>query len=359
MTSHINSDCPDFLYDNLIPDFMFHSWVQAGINDYVETTQNLHKIGQFNCPIVSKVGWIGNVGTHYTRRVLFEMGKLNGDIMDIMDCGNWFKNENQNEKLLRLNCRNYMSLEDLTKKYKFLIDIQGAGYSGRTKILLWSHRPLLIVERNPVEFFYKDLKPFLHYIPVKEDLSNLIEQVNWCFDNYEKALEIAENAYLFCTLNLTREACYKQIDKIIKMKLSEKYCHITDKYSYITSEYSYIETNLKVDMNVKKIKVKGSNDFHLFINGIEIVFGSHNNTNSMFRIGKQTRPILTINGSPCLKNEYNVISLQKTTDSVVVICNPDLPNLLIEFKIPVHLFDNENDFNVSISSWDSLLIWEF
>ena len=33
-----------------------------------------------------------------------------------------------------------------------------------------------------------------HYIPVNRDLSDLIEKTQWCLDNYEKAVQIAENA---------------------------------------------------------------------------------------------------------------------------------------------------------------------
>jgi len=108
-----------------------------------------------------------------------------------------------------------ISTTDLVKTYSLLIDIEGCGYSGRLKHLLWSHRPLLLVDRPHKEFFFEHLKEWVHYIPVKRDLSDLIEKTKWCIDNYDKALIIAENAFQFSKVYLTRDACYDKWNDII------------------------------------------------------------------------------------------------------------------------------------------------
>jgi hypothetical protein len=105
------------------------------------------------------------------------------------------------------NINHFLSLPDLIK-YKYLIDIGDNGYSGRLKYLLFSKRPLLVVDRNYIEYFYDDLIPYKHYIPVKNDLSNLLEQINWIKTNPEKSLEIANNAFDYAIDNFT-------IDKLI------------------------------------------------------------------------------------------------------------------------------------------------
>lgn len=113
------------------------------------------------------------------------------------------------------NSTKYISLPELVSMYSILIDIEGNGYSGRLKYLLWSHRPVIIIDRPHKEFFFKYLKEWEHYIPVKQDLSDLIEKTEWCLNNYDKAKIIAENAYQFSKTYLTREACYKQWNNII------------------------------------------------------------------------------------------------------------------------------------------------
>ena len=201
-------------YKNLIPDFVFHSWPQVGINDYENFVNEIDSAGLNNYEI-HKVGWIGNLNTNFRRKQLFEIGNNNKDLFDIFNM-NWIKSNNT-----LLNSTKYIYTPDLIKKYSMLIDIEGAGpYSARLKTLLWSHRPLLLVDRPGKEFFFEFLKEWEHYIPVKRDLSDLIEKTKWCLDNYDKALIIAENAYQFSKTHLTRDACYEKWNNIIVSKSS-------------------------------------------------------------------------------------------------------------------------------------------
>jgi len=93
--------------------------------------------------------------------------------------------------------------------------MEGNGYSGRLKHLLWSHRPVIIVDREHKEFFFDKLEPGKHYIPVKRDLSDLIINIKWCLENEKESKIIAENAYQFSKLYLTREYCFKKWNDII------------------------------------------------------------------------------------------------------------------------------------------------
>jgi hypothetical protein len=195
-------------YNKLIPDFNFHGWPQVGINDYEEFIKLIDIAGNEKYEI-NKVGWIGSINTNHKRRQLYNIGNNNSDIFDIIDMY-WI-----NSGKVKLNATRYMSTIDLVKNYSILIDIEGIGYSGRLKHLLWSHRPVLLVDREHKEYFFEHLIEWVHYIPVKGDFSDLIEKTQWCINNYNEACIIAENAYEFSKIYLTREACYKQWNKII------------------------------------------------------------------------------------------------------------------------------------------------
>jgi hypothetical protein len=197
-----------YSYNNTVPDFNFHSWPESGIKNYTEFTNDISNAGLDNF-IINKVGWIGNINTNPNRRILLEIGKKHNDILDIIDMS-WKKSDK-----IELNYSKYISTPDLAKTYSILIDIEGNGYSGRLKHLLWSHRPVLLVDRPHKEYFFEFLKEWKHYIPVERDLSDLIEKTKWCINNYDKAKQIAENAYDFSKQYLTRQACYKQWDKVI------------------------------------------------------------------------------------------------------------------------------------------------
>jgi hypothetical protein len=177
------------------PDFSSHHWPSANISSF-EETKKLIIIASKTDPTINKVGWFGNIhspGTdvieHHTRPLLKKIGDENPDLFDIFHI-------NPINGIIDDKVTNYKSFETLTK-YKYLIDIGGNGYSGRLKYLLFSQRPVLIVDRVYIEYFYEDLIPFVHFIPVKEDLSDLIVQVNWMKNNPEKSLDIANNAFEF------------------------------------------------------------------------------------------------------------------------------------------------------------------
>ncbi len=53
------------------------------------------------------------------------------------------------------------------------------------------------------------LKPYIHYVPVKSDLSDLIEKIQWCRDNDEKCKEISQEALKFYQTYLSRESIFR------------------------------------------------------------------------------------------------------------------------------------------------------
>jgi hypothetical protein len=111
-------------------------------------------------------------------------------------------------------CTRHMPLHEMIENYAYLLDIGGWGYSGRLKYLLFSRRPLLFVQRRYVEYFHEDLIPYYHYIPVKEDLSDLVSQASWMMENREKAHNIAENAYQYAVANLTQAKAYERARQV-------------------------------------------------------------------------------------------------------------------------------------------------
>lgn len=96
----------------------------------------------------------------------------------------------------RFQATKYVSLPDHCK-YKYLLDIRGYGWSGRLKFLLYTQRPIFFVERNLRDYSSDGLEPFVHYIPVKEDLSDLEEMYQWAESHPLECKKIATNALRF------------------------------------------------------------------------------------------------------------------------------------------------------------------
>ena len=45
-----------------------------------------------------------------------------------------------------------------------------------------------------VDSYYDSLVPWVHYVPVNENMDDLEEKIQWLMENDEKAREISENA---------------------------------------------------------------------------------------------------------------------------------------------------------------------
>lgn len=94
-------------------------------------------------------------------------------------------------------------------KYKFLLDVDGNTCSWqRMYWILLSNSLLLKQVTSNIEWYYGTLKPYEHYIPVKEDLSDLLEKIDWAKSNDINAQRIAVNATELARKNLNEEMIY-------------------------------------------------------------------------------------------------------------------------------------------------------
>lgn len=88
-------------------------------------------------------------------------------------------------------------------KYKYQIALDGnictfPGYQWR----LLSNCTVFKQQSNDMTWFYRALKPYKHYIPVKHDLSDLKQKIKWADDYPNKAKKIAKNGMHFAKRNL-------------------------------------------------------------------------------------------------------------------------------------------------------------
>ena len=102
--------------------------------------------------------------------------------------------------------------------YKYLIAVDGNTCTWeRLPWIMLSQSVLVKQETANIEWFYPALKPYVHYIPIKEDLSNLLEQIEW-MKGHDSELEIiSQNSYNFAKNNLMPE----QIDQQMAIVLNE------------------------------------------------------------------------------------------------------------------------------------------
>ena len=88
-----------------------------------------------------------------------------------------------------------VSLDEMFK-YKIFMIIDGNVIASNH---MWGFATgcVPVIISNAKCWFIEYLEPFVNYIPIKYDLSDLKEKIRWILDNDEKAKEIAQNAFKF------------------------------------------------------------------------------------------------------------------------------------------------------------------
>jgi protein glucosyltransferase len=94
--------------------------------------------------------------------------------------------------------------------YKYLFNFRGVAASFRFKHLFLCKSLVFHVGDEWIEFFYPELKPWVHYIPVSVSLKEVRELLEFAHENDQVAQEIADRGYNFVANHLTLKevSCY-------------------------------------------------------------------------------------------------------------------------------------------------------
>ena len=90
--------------------------------------------------------------------------------------------------------------------YKYIINVDGHVSAYRLSLELAMYSVILKVDSEWKIWFSHLLKPYKHYVPVKSDLSDLVEQIKWCKKNDKICEQIAINARFFYEKYLSKSS---------------------------------------------------------------------------------------------------------------------------------------------------------
>jgi hypothetical protein len=196
--------CSDKYTERTLPCFAFDHWKEAKIDDYSEMCRAIGERSSHPHKF-DKMFWAGQV-SHHTRKLFIDRFSSHPKIEMVYHGHHWGHSSKLPPK--------YTTLPDHCD-YKYLIDLQGHGFSARAKFLLHTRRPLFYQERKFHEYWFWSLRPFVHYIPVKEDLSDLGQMLAWAESHPSECSEIANNAYKFASENLKRSDAVLRLKNIL------------------------------------------------------------------------------------------------------------------------------------------------
>jgi len=82
-------------------------------------------------------------------------------------------------------------------EYKYVLTVGNNGFADRMKNLLANGNVVFFVDDGYKEWYYDALVPFVHYIPIALDLSDLCEKLEWMKANQTAAAQMSANAREF------------------------------------------------------------------------------------------------------------------------------------------------------------------
>jgi hypothetical protein len=107
--------------------------------------------------------------------------------------------------------------------YKYLLDVDGNSCTySRCRWIILSNSVLVKVMSSHVQWYYKAMVPWEHYVPVKQDLSDLLPTLDYLRNNDEKARQIANSG-----TELGKKIFSKDVVDLYVLTLLKKYAKIT------------------------------------------------------------------------------------------------------------------------------------
>lgn len=184
------------VYDNsviLIPDIYF---LQS--KGYVDLRREIDNADVLWNAKVSKMVWRGSnhgdgyevYNTHINKNKLLNQREL---LMREISINSWLASYINASLLPHAPEPNLLLSKTDMLKFKFQLDIDGRTNSWDGLFWkLYSNSVVFKVASHYEQWYYKHLKPMEHYIPVKGDLSDLGEKLNWALEHDEKCRLIAD-----------------------------------------------------------------------------------------------------------------------------------------------------------------------
>lgn len=178
--------------------------------------------------------------------------KINAGFSNIVQRNLTEEQEIKNNGLLKES----IPLKDF-QKYKAIIDIDGNSWSSRFSFLLCMNSVVLKVEPSWSEYFFEhELIPFVHYLPIHKNLSNLEEMINLAMNNNSATImqAIVHNANSWCKSKFTGSQIY--IDTAWIMISYLELLQSEDVYSRKFTQWKKDFNAAAVESNWKPIKAR-------------------------------------------------------------------------------------------------------
>lgn len=185
---------------------------------------NLNKIRHFNFihdvrnfgDKKNKLVWRGHVYDQKPKRIKFLEKYADHPLCNVGYTNNWGKNTGW--------AKGKMSIEEQLE-YKFILCIEGIDVASNLKWVMSSNSlPVMPKPQYETWFMEGTLIPGVHYVEIKDDFSDLEEQMNYYLSNPSEAMKIIQNGHDFVDQFKNRKQ-----ENLISLMVLDKYFQKTNK----------------------------------------------------------------------------------------------------------------------------------
>jgi hypothetical protein len=176
-------------------------------------------------------------------------------------------------KLLNISLSSFITPKEQSN-YKYIINVDGHVSAFRLSLELSTGSVVLLQDSKYRVWFRKYLKEYVHYVPIKEDLSNLYEQIRWCRNHDAECKEIAKNALEFYKMYLTKDGIldYTQLlfCNIKKVTGTYYYNYISIQDILYKKQFEMLENKISpnpehFNFPLSFLNINGMNGFEIYL----------------------------------------------------------------------------------------------
>lgn len=183
------------------PDFVFDKWPEIGLEDYDGMCKRVQR-ASLDAPLSDKIFWIG--ARSDTRLKMYDATRTKPELFDVRFI-DW------SSPTLKADKVEYYD----HPRWRYLLDVEGAGYSGRTKLLAFSNRLLFLQDRPWWDMTGDKFVDGVNCVFVKRDFSDLVDKAaHWMRRPYE-ASELSTNLLATACKQFTRANAHQRIRDLV------------------------------------------------------------------------------------------------------------------------------------------------
>lgn len=138
-------------------------------------------------------------------------------------------------------------------EYKYVINVDGHVSAYRLSLEMRMGSVVLLAGSKYRMWYHDYIQPWVHYVPVKEDLSDLYEKVKWCKEHDAECQQIVKNATEFNRVYLNKNAIFDYLQNLL-VKMKEVNGHYL--YSVVKPE------NIMIELESKSLNPVIKGDFY-------------------------------------------------------------------------------------------------